>query len=341
MPEAEYLQFGGQAIVEGVMMRSPKYFSVACRAPNGEIVLRVEPIDSTWIGRQRWLKKPFLRGSLALIDSMALGYKALQFASNVQVADEYQPKVKGSAPETEPAEVSTAPPSQRVQDASVAVAMVGGLAIGLLLFNYLPNLIIERLMHVDDYRFKNLGTEILKMCLFMGYIYAIGRLPDIKRVFMYHGAEHKAINTLEAHQELTPENCLAQTRLHPRCGTSFAIVVLLISMLLFTFVPRYPFEVLKGQVVAAATVRFLLEIMILPLVAGMAYELIRIAGKFKNSSLIRFIFWPGLMTQYLTTNEPEASQVEVSLAALKAVVDAEQNAIQDARAVDEAASVIA
>jgi uncharacterized protein YqhQ len=234
-----------------------------------------------------------------------------------------------------------AQPSNKMQDGSVALAMVGGLVIGLLLFNYLPNLLIENFLHVSDYRIKNLGTEILKVILFLGYVYGIGRIPEIKRVFMYHGAEHKAINTLEAHQELNEANCLAQTRLHPRCGTSFAIVVLIVSMLLFTFVPRYPIAAVKDIRFLAATVRFGLEILILPIVAGISYELIRMAGKFRNSALIKGIFWPGLMTQYITTNEPDASQVAVALTALKAVVDAERSGAAGTAAVDEAAAGIA
>jgi uncharacterized protein YqhQ len=333
MPEAEYLQYGGQAIVEGVMMRSPRFFSVACRAPNGEIVLRMEPIDATWIGRQKWLKLPFLRGSLALLDSMALGHKALQFAGKVQTDNQYQ------KPENQTEQTGAAPASARVQDATVGIAMFFGFAIGIMLFVLLPNILAEqtRRLHVTNGIYLNLVTEAIKVVFFLSYLYGIGRIPEIKRVFMYHGAEHKAINTLEAHQDLTTENCLAQTRLHPRCGTSFAIVVLLVSLLLFTFVPRYPLG-LQGTFLLAPLVRFGLELMILPLVAGFSYEMIRLAGKFRSSSFVMALFWPGLKTQYLTTVEPEADQVEVALAALKAVVDAEKDASNPVQTVQAAAT---
>lgn len=311
------------------MMRSPNYFAIACRAPNGEIVSTCEHLEKTWIGRQKWLKLPFLRGSLAILDAMALGTKAMRFASNVQIDEAYLPEDEklsvDPGADGKPKSPAGAP-SKSVQDASVALAMFGGLAIGLLLFNYLPNILSEgaqRLFHFADYRVTNLVSEFVKVFLFLGYIYGISKIPEIGRVFMYHGAEHKAINTLEADQELELDNCKAQTRLHPRCGTSFAIVVLLISMLVFTFVPRYPFESLRHNFMAATGVRFILEILVLPFVAGTAYELIRIAGKFRGTALITALFWPGLMTQYLTTKEPDASQIEVALHSLKLVVNAE------------------
>ena len=325
MPEGEYLQYGGQAIVEGVMMRSPHYFAVACRAPNGEIVSRVEPLSKTWIGRQRWLKLPFLRGSLAILDAMTLGSQAMRFASNIQLDPAYQPSSPNGEPaEAKPSTTSTVP--KGVQDAGVGLAMVLGLVIGVLLFVVIPNAVAEiwhRSFHTTDYRYTNLITEFIKVTLFLGYVYGIGRLPEIGRIYMYHGAEHKAINTLESHESLEMEYCLRQTRLHPRCGTSFAVVVLLLSLILFTFVPRYPIPNLENPVLQVL-VRIILEVLILPLVAGFAYEAIRIAGKFRNASLIRAVFWPGLMTQYLTTKEPDESQIEVALTSLKLVVEAEE-----------------
>jgi len=217
----------------------------------------------------------------------------------------------------------------RIQDATVGFALVGGLAFGLVLFVLVPNIITQQLAHfhvidVDSWMLLNFVSECIKIVFFLSYIWLIGRMPDIKRVFMYHGAEHKAINTLEAHQDLTIDNCLAQTRLHPRCGTSFAIVVLILSMVLMTFVYRYPFPAMKNVAVLASLYRFIVELLLLPVIAGLSYELIRLAGKFRNSTLIKTLFFPGLMTQYLTTNEPDSTQVEVALAALKAVVDAEK-----------------
>jgi uncharacterized protein YqhQ len=323
MPKGEYLQYGGQAIIEGVMMRSPRYFSVACRAPNGEIILRTEEIEKTWIGRQKWLKYPFLRGSLALLDSMALGTRAMRFASNVQVLDEYQPK-KELAP-GEVADVAVAPPKNGIQDAAIGATLVISLLIGLFVFNYLPNAIAElihRAVGNQNDRITNIFAEIAKAIIFFGYIGLIGLLPDIKEVFKYHGAEHKAINTMEHDRPLEMEECLKQTRLHPRCGTSFAIIVLLLGFCVFTFVPRYPLGE-HAHILFNITIRFLIELMILPFIAGVAYELLRLAGRFRNASLVNALFSPGLASQYLTTREPEPRHVEVALAALQACIEAE------------------
>lgn len=333
MPQGEYLQYGGQAIVEGVMMRSPRYFAVACRAPNQEIILRCEPLEKTWIGRQKWLKKPFLRGSLALFDAMALGSRALSFASGVQLAPEYQPKKLDAAGNVIEPEVPTADQEQidkakaatsgRVQDISIGASLVIGMLIGLFIFVYLPNLLAQFLDRQGWTGTQiNALSGVIKVVIFFTYLTAIGQLKGIKEVFKYHGAEHKAINTLEADQELNLENCLVQTRLHPRCGTSFAIIVLIISIVIFTFVPRYPL----GQdhsLFLNVSIRVLLEMLILPFISGLAYEVIRIAGKFKNSGITKTLLWPGLMSQYITTREPEAKHIEVALAALRAVVRAE------------------
>ncbi len=319
MPRGEYLQYGGQAIIKGVMMRSPRYFSVACRAPNDEIIVRTEAIEKTWIGRQKWLKWPFLRGSLALLDSMALGSKAMKFATNVQVAPEYQKIEEGVEPEK--------PVSKSVQDATVIGTMVIALAIGFAFFNYLPNLVSEFSVNAFNQKgngtLKNVVSEVIKAGLFIGYMWAIGHFSEeIRDVFKFHGAEHKAINTFEAHQELNLDNCKKQTRLHPRCGTSFAIIVLLLGFIVFIPLPRYPL----GESTNAffnVTVRVLIEVFLLLPIAGIAYELLRIAGKFRDDRLIKILFSPGLATQLLTTREPDGEHIEVALIALQAVIDAE------------------
>jgi len=313
----EYLQYGGQAIIEGVMMRSPRYFAIACRAPNGDIVLTTEALEKTWIGRQKWLKWPFFRGSLALLDTMALAIKSMRFAANVQTDPKFAPA--DEAAEGKPAEAA---PSKRVQDATIGATMVVSLGIGLFLFNYLPNLIAQSLQKFGaGGTLINFATEVVKMIIFIAYLWAIGKLPDVTEVFKYHGAEHKAINAMEADQPLTLDSVQNQTRLHPRCGTSFAICVLLVSMLVFTFVPRYPFGELGY--LADATVRFGVELVLLPLISGIAYELIRAAGRARNSTVFQTLIWPGLMSQYLTTREPEQRHVEVSMLSLQAVIEAE------------------
>lgn len=333
MPKGEYLQYGGQAIVEGVMMRSPHWFSVACRAPNGEIVVHTEHLEKTWIGRQKWLKWPFLRGSLALLETMGLGVRAMRFATKIQmdpayaeaVAEETHPQklVAGTGKTAPFQETDPKPVNTKVQDLAIGGTMIFSLAVGVLLFNYLPNLLSESLRSRGAAGTTiNFVTEVIKIVLFLGYMWGIGQLPDIRRVFQYHGAEHKAINAMEADRPLTVSETAAQTRLHPRCGTSFAIVVLLVSMVVFTFVPRYLFGEERGYLFNA-TARFFVELLVLPLISGIAYEVIRLAGRFKNSTAVRTLLWPGLMSQYLTTREPDDSQMEVALAALQAVVNEE------------------
>ena len=323
MPKGEYLQYGGQAIVEGVMMRSPRFFSVACRAPNKDIIVRTEAIEKTWIGRQKWLKLPFLRGSLALLDSMALGIRAMRFATNIQIDPAYQPVAESDGLEVVPTQVQSAN-NKRIQEVAVGATMVVSLGLGLFLFQYLPNVVAEFArgpLHASP-TMTNVLTEIIKIVFFFGYIALIGQLPDIKEVFRYHGAEHKAINVMEADQELNMQNSLAQTRLHPRCGTSFAIIVLIVSFVFFTFLPRYLFG--EHAKFANITIRVAMEIVLLMPIAGISYELLRLAGKFRNTTLVNIFFAPGLMSQYLTTREPEEKHVEVALLALKACIDAEE-----------------
>jgi len=365
MPKGEYLQYGGQAVVEGVMMRSPRFFSIACRAPNGEIVIQTEAIDKTWIGRQKWLKKPFLRGSLALLDSMALGSRAMRFATNVQIDPTYggtpMTITRSSTKDTgaltpdagiaypsaaDPGKQSVLATNKRVQDIAVGSTMVFALVFGLFLFTYVPNFLAEFALRKTQATptLINLASEVVKIVIFLGYITLIGFNPDIRRVFQYHGAEHKAINTLEAEQNLNMENCKGQTRLHPRCGTSFAIIVLLLGLLTFTFVPRYP---ISGHATDRPfidiAVRVAIEIAILPFISGIAYELLRFAGKFRNQAIVMMMFKPGLWSQFLTTREPDETQIEVSLAALQAVLRAEERGgvdLEEPNALESGAVVV-
>lgn len=334
VPKGEYLQYGGQAIIEGVMMRSPRYFAVAVRAPNGEIVLQSEPLEKTWIGRQRWLRLPFLRGTLAILDAMALGSRAMKFASGVQL----DPALQADAtpdPKLESTEDRTVEGSKIVKPAaaggaslnSIAVggALVFGIAFGLLIFKFLPLILSEQAKRIGIHNqiALNAVQGFLGIAFFIGYLWGISRVPDIHKIFKYHGAEHKAINTLEADQPLTMENCKAQTRLHPRCGTSFAIVVLIIDLLFgVLFLPRE--YVHTWGTVPNLGLRMVINLALLFPFAGIAYELIRLAGKFRHSGLIKALFAPGLALQLITTAEPDPDQIEVALTSLRACVEAEE-----------------
>jgi uncharacterized protein YqhQ len=200
--------------------------------------------------------------------------------------------------------------------------MITGLAMGVFLFVLLPNWLAEAFPGLPPMQ-KNLASGLIKIVFFLGYLAAIGMMEAVKDVFRYHGAEHKAINTLEAEQELNIENCRAQTRLHPRCGTSFAVIVLIVSLVVFTVVPRYP---LGEQALGFLNVliRVGLELLILPIIAGISYELLRFAGKFRNQTAVNIAFKPGIWTQFLTTREPNEGQIEVALIALKNVLEAEK-----------------
>lgn len=354
MPDSEflreYLQYGGQAVIEGVMMRSPRFFAIACRAPDESIVVRCEPIAKSPALRSRLLKIPFLRGSLALVDAAILGSRAMKFAASIQLDPKYEAKgpntehgvtnkkkllVEDSEPESVQSGQSAVSPSISVGDAEVvasekplqsgaiAMTLAVAAAIGAMVFIYLPNLIAQHLgfIGVTTPVLQNLAAGLIKILFFFGYIYAIGKMDDIHRVFEYHGAEHKAINTLEAGRGLNSEECLKSSRLHPRCGTSFAVIVLLLSLVIMTFVPRYPIPGLALWL--ELLIRVGVEILFLPIIAGISYELLKFAGTFRSQGLVMAFFRPGIWTQYLTTQEPKADQIEVALTSLRAVLDAE------------------
>ncbi len=336
VPKGEYLQYGGQAIPEGVMMRSPHYFAVAVRAPNGQIVTDSDEIEKSWILRLKIAKVPFIRGAFGIIDAMILGYRSMRFAANVLSDPQYElekvDEADSGKPETAPVNVAPIDPpktsvkahdgvvasNDKVVKLAVGGALVVGLALGLFLFHYLPNLLAVQ-VGSSNRQLVNFITEVIKITFFIGYLLLIAQLPDIKRLFQYHGAEHKAINVIENNLELTLENVQKQTRLHPRCGTSFAIVVLLVSLVVFIFLPKSTEASFLNSIV-----RVLIEIPFIPLIAGISYELIRFAGKMRNSSLVRAIFAPGLWTQLITTKEPTDDMVEVAMVSLQKVLDLER-----------------
>ncbi|MDW8321327.1 MAG: DUF1385 domain-containing protein [Armatimonadota bacterium] len=288
-------QYGGQAVIEGVMMRSPRYFAVACRHPNGEIVLKLEDLANSWLTRLRWLNRPFLRGTLALLDAMALGIRALRFSADVQLEEQTQTAQQ-----------------KRINDLAIGSTMIVGLLIGLGLFVALPTTLTQLLPWKHPV-LLNMLDGIIRIALFIGYVLAVGNLKEIRRVFQYHGAEHKAINALEAGLPLTMENAKAQSRIHPRCGTSFVMVVLILAIFVFSLTGRPPIWI-----------RIPLHIALLPLVAGIAYEAIKFAGRYKDSRFTHWLLAPGLWSQHITTREPDESQIEVALRALQAVVEQER-----------------
>jgi uncharacterized protein YqhQ len=315
----EPMRVGGQALLEGVMMRSPNSMAVVCRRADGRIVVKEQRWISLW-DRWKFLRKPFLRGAIVLIESMWNGMGALSFSAKMYAEDdpkEQEKKAKANA-EAKPEKPGG------MTNAMIGLTIAFSLGAAMALFVvaphlatvYLPKLLFGRELTVDMISF-HLVDGVIKIALFIGYIWAISLLPDIRRTFMYHGAEHKAIAAFDEGKELTVENVRPYTTLHPRCGTSFLIVVLLSSILLFSLL--FPFmPKLEG---VPKILRHLIYIAVkLPLlfpIAGVSYELIRLAAKNRRNPFLRAAIWPGLMTQKITTKPPDDRMLEISILSLK------------------------
>lgn len=280
---------GGQAVIEGVMMRGKTHVAVAVRQPDGEISVDVRPVNSI-SDRYPILKKPFLRGVVSLVESLVMGMKALAYSA--QVSGDEDEKLDS-------------------KEMALTIAVSAGLAI--LLFIVIPTWSMRFLTGItQDHMALNLAEGVLRMAIFLAYIAAISSMNDIQRVFQYHGAEHKTIYTYEAGLPLKVENVRPFSTLHPRCGTNFLMIVMLISMFIFTFL-GWP----------SLLERIASRIILMPVIAGVSYELIRYAGAHTDNPLVRIAITPGLWLQKLTTRQPDDSQIEVAIASLKAVVPPE------------------
>ncbi len=283
--------YGGQAVIEGVMMRGKKTMAVAVRTPQ-EIVLDVQEINSL-TERFRLLKLPLIRGIIALFESMIIGIKTLTYSANQVVEGE------GEGESITPFEMAL----------SVAFALVAGIALFALLPVGLAHLLK---VYAPGYVIQNLLEGLFRVVILLLYIIAISAMKDIQRVFQYHGAEHKTIHTYEAKEDLTVENARKYSTLHPRCGTSFLLFVVLISILIFSFVEANDLWT-----------RLISRILLLPVVAGVSYEFLKFTGKYQRFFLIRLLSMPGMLLQKLTTRQPDDSQLEVAICALKKVLAAE------------------
>lgn len=287
------LSVGGQAVIEGVMMRGPGKLAVAVRKPNGEITVDLKDAGSV-SDRYPILKKPFLRGVVSLVESLSYGMKALSFSA------------QASGEEEEGAE------SMSSLELAGTIAVSVGLAV--LLFVVLPTGAMKLLQNEGfSPMVLNLCEGLLRLGIFLLYIWGISRQKDIQRVFQYHGAEHKTIYTYEHGLPLRVENVRPFSTLHPRCGTNFLMIVMLISIFIFTFL-GWP----------SLWERILSRILLMPVVAGISYEIIRFAGKHMDKPWVRAAILPGLALQKLTTRQPDDDQIEVALASLKAVLPPEE-----------------
>ncbi len=289
---------GGQALMEGIMMRGPEKICVAVRRPDGTLDMTYEDVK-----HHRWQKIPLVRGAAAMIENLVLGYRYLMHSAEVSMPEE-----AGEEPgRFEKWLGEHAGPG--VQNFFMALAAVCGGLLAIVLFMVLPTAIVGL---ID--RFLPLGwgkvvlEGVLKIALFVGYLFLCTRMKEIHRVFEYHGAEHKTIACYEAGEELTVENVRHHRRFHPRCGTSFMILVLIVSILLFSVLPW-----------GSTGLRVLLKLLLLPVVMGVSYELIKLAGRYDNI-FTRIISAPGLWLQRLTTFEPDDSMIEVAIAAVTPVL---------------------
>jgi uncharacterized protein YqhQ len=280
---------GGQAVIEGVMMRSGNFYTVAVRAPDKDIVLKRENIKEL----PRPLKWPLIRGVIALFQALSIGIKALMYSAEASGHEEEKP-------------------SSFSLFLTVFLAFVIGIGLFLLLPLYSTKLLGILFQSINESSLMfNFVDGIIRVAVFLIYILSINMNKEIRRVFQYHGAEHKVVHAFEAGVELTPENADKYSSLHPRCGTSFLIMVMMLSVLIFSLIPKdWPF-----------IEKFLSRLVLIPLIAGLSYEFIKFSSKKLNNPFVRLMAMPGLWLQKLTTGMPSRDQIEVAIKALKEVLN--------------------
>lgn len=295
----EKINIGGQAILEGVMMRAPRAMAIAVRRPSGEIVVKREQMPPL-SERYPIVKLPILRGAVALFTSLVLGIKALNFSANEAIEEE----IDEESGETKKEELTSW---------ALAGTMAVAFGFGIALFFFLPLYLTKLLVPVigDHNVVFNLVDGVIRVIIFLIYIWSIARMKDIQRVFQYHGAEHKTIFAFEAGAELTVERVKTFSRLHPRCGTSFLLIVMLVSIAVFSLIPKaWPF-----------IYKALSRVVLLPLIAGISYEFLKWSAKNDQHPLVKLVITPGLALQRLTTREPDDDQIEVAIRSVKEALD--------------------
>ena len=294
----EKINIGGQAILEGVMMRAPRAMAIAVRKPNGEIVVKREQMPPL-SERYPIVKLPILRGAVALFTSLILGIKALNFSANEALEEEVDENGESK--------------KEELTSWALAGTMAVAFGFGIALFFFLPLYLTKLLVPIigDHNVIFNLVDGVIRVIIFLIYIWSIARMKDIQRVFQYHGAEHKTIFAFEAGAELTIERVKTFSRLHPRCGTSFLLIVMLVSIGVFSLIPKaWPF-----------VYKALSRVVLLPLIAGISYEFLKWSAKNDQNPLVKLVITPGLALQRLTTREPDDDQIEVAIRSVKEALD--------------------
>jgi uncharacterized protein YqhQ len=287
---------GGQAVLEGVMMRGPSSWAVAVRKPDGAIAQVCNTINSP-MARRRIYRLPIVRGLIALGESLAIGFRALAISANYAAQEE-----------SEDGEVKS-----ELTRGQLIFAFAIAIGFALLLFKVGPALIVDKLLPIKSGGWFVVVEGAFRVTTFIVYLTVISFLPDLRRVFQYHAAEHKAINAYEAGEELTPERVQRFSLIHPRCGTAFLLWVMVIAIFVFAFFGRPAWYWLIAT-----------RILLLPVIAGLAYELIRFAGKHSDNRILSTLLAPGLWLQRLTTRQPTLDQIEVSIRALREVLERER-----------------
>lgn len=309
--ERKITSIGGSALIEGIMMRGPKRTTIAVRTGEEEIYTQDISVN-TLAQKSKFFRLPLVRGVAGIVDSMRLSYKSLAIAADKALE-------AGEIEEEEPSKFEKWL-TDKLGDNLMKVVMIFATILGVLLavglFFFLPSFLYDLLAWgfpsiEENVVFKSIFEGVLKIALFLSYVVLCSRMQEMKRVFMYHGAEHKTIFCYEAGEELTVENVKKQSRFHPRCGTSFLVITLLIGILLGLFIPAEPFGI--------AFLRPVFKLLLLPLMVGVGYEAIKFCGKFDNK-FTRIIATPGLWAQRITTKEPDEKMIEVAITAMTAVI---------------------
>jgi uncharacterized protein YqhQ len=281
---------GGQAVLEGVMMRGVSTWAVAVRKPDSEIDVQSFPLVS-WTKRHRVLRWPVIRGVVALVESLKIGFSALNLAANAQLDEDEEP----------------------ISGGMWAGAMLVALLFAVGLFFVVPVGLTSLFKdHLGSAFLFWVVEGVLRTAIFLGYIWLLSRLNDLRRVFEYHGAEHKTISCFEAGEPLTPENAQRYSRLHPRCGTSFLLIVMIVAIFVFA-----PLGLPAWYLLVAS------RVLGVPLIAGLSFEVIKFAGRNRRRGWVQWLMWPGMQLQKLTTREPDLDQLAVAIAAMDAVLDVE------------------
>ena len=314
-PESESnlanLYYGGQAVMEGVMIRGPEHMAVAVRNPRGEVIIHAEKLSSIYTGRLR--RVPLVRGMLILWETMALGMRALNYSTRIALEEEGTGGEQAEFPE-------------KVFWGSIVLAMVFVLGV----FFAGPILVAHLFEMLGWPRVAIVAIEtVIRLVAFIGYIWGIGFVPDIRRVFQYHGAEHMTIHAYENGRPLVPAAIREFPKEHQRCGTSFLLVVIMVALVTF-----FVFDVLVDQ---GLVIRVLSRIVLIPPIAGLSYEILRFGARYRQNKLVRGMFVPNILLQGLTTRKPDDAQIDVAIASFKAVL--EVSGIPDPEDVPEPVSV--